>query len=162
MQVTRRTVLVVLQVVSFVLSMDRQRFNESHPAEQNALSFMAPILGEIPTINWIVGFLCAVHEATIRPPRKKWFWQFRSPKPIYDLAVSRVRTINTALSIPIALLFVLISATELYFDVVGTYPAEKSWMMLTVNLVLFLSAKHITARGEASEHSAAHAHRKET
>lgn len=154
MQATRRTVLLVVQVISFVLSMDRQRFNATHPAEENALSFLSPILGEIPTINWIVGFLCAVHEATIRPPgRRKWFWQFRSPRREYDTAVARVRTLNTALSIPIALLFVLISATELYFEVLGTYPAEKSWMMLTVNLVLFLSAKHLTTTGQASEHA---------
>ena len=143
MQATQRAILVVVQFLSFLFSMDRQRFNETHASERNALAFLSPLVAEIPTINWIVGTLCWLYEATEKRSSRHWFWQFRSPSEWMDPAVARVRAVNTAMSIPIALLFVFINSTELYFNVLGTYPRDKSAGMLTVNLVLFLSAQRL-------------------
>lgn len=151
MQALQRTLLLVLQILSFMYSMDRQRFNETHPTERNALSFLSPAISEIPLLNWIVGALCALYEGTARKTGRHWFWQFRAANPRLDPAVSRVRTLNTAVSIPIALLFVFINATEIYFRVLDTYPPEKSWGMLAVNSVLFMSAGFLIHRDGASE-----------
>ena len=155
MQAAKRTLLLALQVASFLLSVDHQHFNDSHGAETGALGVVAAFVAAASAVNWVAGAVCAAYESFVAfPGRRRRCWHVREPYPPTDEVVARLREVNTAASIPVSIAFVLITATEIYADVLGTYPRDKSWTMLAVNAVLFLSARDLASAGTASERRA--------
>lgn len=140
--------LFVLHALSLGFSLDRQNFNATHPAERNALAFLSAPIYAIPSINWIVVALCVLYDATIQREDDSTFVRSwcgccrrtccRRRNANFDDAVARIAALNSALTIPISLLFVFIGATELYFSVAGTYTHDNASYMLAVNVVLFL------------------------